>query len=150
MAAGRVVLSLLLAIAAALALLRVFPQLPFGRRLVLETEMTAGAGYASAPERDRRWLGQRGTAASPLRPAGLAVLIPVANARNPHSYVGATTTNQRFWAVLDNSPTVSVLTRFGSAGLIISSLTPCNRSLRAPLRGGVDYPRSTLAKDGPW
>jgi membrane-bound serine protease (ClpP class) len=73
-AAGRVVLSLLLAIAAALAMLRVFPRLPFGRRLVLETEMAADAGYASAPERDRRWLGQRGTAASPLRPAGLADL----------------------------------------------------------------------------
>jgi membrane-bound serine protease (ClpP class) len=74
MAAGRVVLSLLLAIAAAVAMLRVLPRLPFGRRLVLETEMAADAGYASAPERDRRWLGQRGTAASPLRPAGLAEL----------------------------------------------------------------------------
>jgi membrane-bound serine protease (ClpP class) len=73
-AAGRAVLSLLLAIAAALAMLRVLPRLPFGRRLVLETEMAADAGYASAPERDRRWLGQRGTAASPLRPAGLAHL----------------------------------------------------------------------------
>jgi membrane-bound serine protease (ClpP class) len=74
LAAGRVVLSLLLALAAALALLRVLPRLPFSRRLVLETEMTADAGYASAPEGDRRWLGQRGTAASPLRPAGLADL----------------------------------------------------------------------------
>jgi membrane-bound serine protease (ClpP class) len=36
--------------------------------------MAADAGYASAPERDHRWLGQRGTAASPLRPAGLAHL----------------------------------------------------------------------------
>ncbi len=74
LAAGRVVLSLLLALAAALAVLRVLPRLPFGRRLVLETEMAADAGYASAPERDRRWMGQRGTAASPLRPAGLADL----------------------------------------------------------------------------
>ncbi|MGH2522656.1 MAG: NfeD family protein [Anaerolineales bacterium] len=73
-AAGRVVLSLLLAMAAALAMLRVLPGLPYGRRLVLETEMAADAGYASAPERDRRWLGQRGTATSPLRPAGLADL----------------------------------------------------------------------------
>lgn len=73
-AAGRVVLSLLLAMAAALAMLRVLPRLPYGRRLVLETEMAADAGYASAPERDRRWLGQRGTATSPLRPAGLADL----------------------------------------------------------------------------
>jgi membrane-bound ClpP family serine protease len=51
---------------------RVLPRLPFGRRLVLETEMAADSGYASAPERDRHWLGKRGTAASPLRPAGLA------------------------------------------------------------------------------
>jgi membrane-bound serine protease (ClpP class) len=71
-AAGRVVLSLLLALAAALAMLRVLPRLPFGRRLVLETEMAADSGYASAPERDCHWLGKRGTAASPLRPAGLA------------------------------------------------------------------------------
>jgi membrane-bound serine protease (ClpP class) len=74
LATGRVVLSLLLALAASLALLRVLPRLPFGRRLVLETEMTAETGYASPPAGDRRWLGQRGTAASPLRPAGLAHL----------------------------------------------------------------------------
>jgi len=73
-ASGRVVLSLLLALTAALAILRVLPRLPFGRRLVLETEMAADAGYASAPEHDRHWLGKRGTAASPLRPAGLADL----------------------------------------------------------------------------
>jgi membrane-bound serine protease (ClpP class) len=74
LASGRVVVSLLLALAAALAILRVLPRLPFGRRLVLETEMASDAGYASAPLGDRRWLGQRGTAASPLRPAGLADL----------------------------------------------------------------------------
>jgi membrane-bound serine protease (ClpP class) len=74
MATGRVVLSLLVALAAALAMLRVLPRLPLGRRLVLETEMAADAGYASAPPSDRRWLGQHGTAASPLRPAGLAHL----------------------------------------------------------------------------
>jgi membrane-bound serine protease (ClpP class) len=74
LATGRVVLSLLLALAAALAMLRVLPRLPFGRRLILETEMAADAGYASPPPGDRRWLGQHGTAASPLRPAGLAHL----------------------------------------------------------------------------
>lgn len=72
LATGRVVLSLLLALAAALAMLRVLPRLSFGRRLILETEIGADAGYASAPESDRRWQGKRGTAASPLRPAGLA------------------------------------------------------------------------------
>ena len=71
-ALGRVAVSLLLAIAAALALLRFLPRLPFGRRLVLATELTAREGFASAPETDRAWLGKRGTVASPLRPAGIA------------------------------------------------------------------------------
>jgi membrane-bound serine protease (ClpP class) len=71
-ALARVVLSVLLAIAGALALLRVLPHLPFGRRLVLATDMPAGLGYVSAPESDRRWLGRTGTALSPLRPAGIA------------------------------------------------------------------------------
>lgn len=71
-AAGRVVFSLLLALAASLALLRFLPRLPFSRRLILETELPAGQGYASASERDRTWLGKSGTALSPLRPAGIA------------------------------------------------------------------------------
>jgi len=71
-AVGQVAVSLLLAIAASLGLLRLLPRLPFGRRLVLETELTAREGFASAPETDRAWLGKRGTAASPLRPAGIA------------------------------------------------------------------------------
>lgn len=73
-ALGQVALSLLLAIAVSLALLRVLPRLPFGRRLVLETELAGAGGYASAPESDRRWLGKQGTAVSPLRPAGIAHL----------------------------------------------------------------------------
>ena len=71
-ALGRVAVSLLLAIAAALALLRFLPRLPFGRRLVLETELAAREGFASAPETDRAWLGKRGMTMSPLRPAGIA------------------------------------------------------------------------------
>jgi len=71
-ALGQVLGALLLAIVAALALLRAVPRLPFGRRLVLETGLQAEAGYASAPEADRRWLGKRGVAASTLRPAGIA------------------------------------------------------------------------------
>ena len=73
-AAGRVGLSLLVAIAASLALLRLLPRLPFGRRLVLATELPASEGYASAPEGDRVWLGQHGMAESPLRPAGIATI----------------------------------------------------------------------------
>lgn len=68
-AGGWAALSLLPAIAASLAL----PRLPWGRRLVLETELPAGVEGASAPEHDRRWLGTGGTAASSLRPAGVAL-----------------------------------------------------------------------------
>jgi len=71
-AVGRVVFSLLLALVASLVTLRLLPHLPFGRRLILETELSAGEGYASAPEADRVWLGRRGTVVSPLRPAGIA------------------------------------------------------------------------------
>jgi membrane-bound serine protease (ClpP class) len=70
-AVGQVAVSLLLAIAVSLALLRLLPRLPFGRRLVLETELAAAEGFASPPETDRAWLGKRGTAASTLRPAGI-------------------------------------------------------------------------------
>jgi membrane-bound ClpP family serine protease len=64
----------LAALLRSLALLRVLPRLPWGHRLVLETELLAGAGGASAPAHDRRWLGKGGTAATPLRPAGVAHL----------------------------------------------------------------------------
>jgi len=71
-ALGRVAVSILLALASGMALLSVLPRLPFGRRLVLDTDMRSGEGYASAPESDRLQLGQTGTALSPLRPAGVA------------------------------------------------------------------------------
>jgi membrane-bound serine protease (ClpP class) len=71
-ALGQVAISTLLAMAGAFAFVRALPRLPFGRRLVLETGMAADQGYVSAPESDRRWLGQTGTAISPLRPAGIA------------------------------------------------------------------------------
>jgi membrane-bound serine protease (ClpP class) len=71
-ALGRVALSLLVAIAGAVALLRVLPRLPVGMRLVLATGMEAEQGYVSAPESDRNWLGRSGKALSVLRPAGIA------------------------------------------------------------------------------
>lgn len=71
-ALARVVLSLLFALAASLLVLRYLPRLPWGRRLILETGLSAGAGYASAPEEDRDWLGRTGTTLTPLRPAGIA------------------------------------------------------------------------------
>jgi membrane-bound serine protease (ClpP class) len=73
-AVGRVALSLLIAIGVSLILLRLLPHLPYGRSLVLATDLDARAGYASAPESDRKWVGARGTAATPLRPAGIAWL----------------------------------------------------------------------------
>ena len=71
-AAGRVSLSMLVALAAGMLLVRYLPRLPFGRQLMLETELSAGGGYASAPERDRSWLGRVGRTTSSLRPAGIA------------------------------------------------------------------------------
>ncbi len=71
-ALGRVAISLLLALGGGLLLLRFLPRLPFGGRLVLDTEMRAEAGYSSEPTADHRVLGRTGTTLSPLRPAGVA------------------------------------------------------------------------------
>lgn len=71
-ATGRVVFSLLLAILGSFALLRFLPRLPFGKRLILQTELSSDAEGSSAPESDKEWLGKSGTALSPLRPAGTA------------------------------------------------------------------------------
>lgn len=71
-AIGQVALSILLAVAVALIVLRYFPRLPFGKKLVLETKLPAEEGYASSPEEDRQWMGKRGTVASDLHPAGIA------------------------------------------------------------------------------
>jgi hypothetical protein len=63
---------LVLATVGSLILLRFLPRLPFGKRLILETGLAAGEGYASPPETDRSWLGKGGIAVSPLRPSGIA------------------------------------------------------------------------------
>jgi membrane-bound serine protease (ClpP class) len=65
-AAARIVFSLLVALAASFALLRYMPRTRLGRQLILDT------GLVTEPEGDRRWLGKRGHASSPLRPAGIA------------------------------------------------------------------------------
>src|SRR5690606_22229087 len=70
--AGRVLLAMLLALLVSLVLLRFLPRLPFGRQLVLRTELDAERGYASAPQHDAQLLGKLGRATSPLRPAGIA------------------------------------------------------------------------------
>ena len=71
-ATSRVVFSLLFALAGSFILLRFLPRLPFGRRLILQTGLSAGEGYASAPASDESWLGKSGTALTSLRPAGIA------------------------------------------------------------------------------
>ena len=71
-AVGRVSFSMIVAAGAAAVLLRAMPRTAIGRRLLLDTALTTGSGYASAPEKDRSWLGRAGRAASPLRPAGIA------------------------------------------------------------------------------
>lgn len=72
--AARVVFSLLFALAASLVLLRFMAHTRFGRQLVLDTGLQAARGYASAPESDQRLLGRHGVAASPLHPAGIALI----------------------------------------------------------------------------
>jgi membrane-bound serine protease (ClpP class) len=71
-ALGRAAISMLVAIAGGLALMRFLPHLPFGRELILGSEMTAAQGYQSADEEARSWLGRSGRALSPLRPSGIA------------------------------------------------------------------------------
>lgn len=73
-ALGRVAISVLLALGGGLLLLRFLPNLPFGRRFVLDTEMRADEGYSSEPAADHQVLGLTGTALSPLRPSGVADL----------------------------------------------------------------------------
>jgi membrane-bound serine protease (ClpP class) len=72
LAAGRILLSLLLALVASFVLLRFMPRTPIGRKLILETGLGAGLESGSAPESDLRWLGKRGRTTTPLHPAGIA------------------------------------------------------------------------------
>jgi membrane-bound serine protease (ClpP class) len=66
LAAGRIVFALLVALVMSFFLLRLMPRTPFGRRLVLSTDL-------GAPQDEQlRWLGKRGRASTPLRPAGIA------------------------------------------------------------------------------
>src|SRR5688572_18751688 len=69
--AGRVAVSALAALALSLVALRVLPRLPWGRRVILESGLPAGAGFASKAEDPQHWLGKRGRTLSPLRPAGV-------------------------------------------------------------------------------
>ena len=70
-ALGRVAISILLAMAGGIPV-SAPSRLPFGRKLVLATDMDADDGYVSPPASDHHWLRRTGTAVSPLRPAGIA------------------------------------------------------------------------------
>ena len=72
LAAVRVVFSLLAALVVSLALFRLLPWLPATRRVVLGTGLPAGAGWEPDVVSHRPAAGARGTAVSPLRPAGIA------------------------------------------------------------------------------
>lgn len=69
---AQIALVLLVAVVALVLVFGVLRRRPSEHRLVLDTELPADRGFASAPEADRAWFGKRGTAASPLRPAGIA------------------------------------------------------------------------------
>lgn len=71
-AAVRVVFSLLAALVVSLALFRLLPWLPATRRVVLGTGLPAGGGWEPGVVSHRPAAGARGTAVSPLRPAGIA------------------------------------------------------------------------------
>lgn len=69
-AGARVLISAGVAAVGAMLLMRFIPSLPFGRKLVLGTALS-GASEAVAA---RSWLGVIGTALTPLRPSGTALL----------------------------------------------------------------------------
>lgn len=69
--AAQIAVLLLVAVVALVVGLRLLRR-PARRRMVLDTELPAGEGFASTPAADRAWFGKRGLAASPLRPAGIA------------------------------------------------------------------------------
>lgn len=71
-AATRLGISLVIAIAASLLLLRLLPRSPMGRHLILKTGLESGSGFTSEPLSDHELVGQTGVAASSLRPAGIA------------------------------------------------------------------------------
>jgi membrane-bound serine protease (ClpP class) len=71
-AIARVTFAMIVALGASFVLLQFVRRTPFGRALVLDSEMATDEGYASPPDSDRGLLGRVGTAYSMLRPAGIA------------------------------------------------------------------------------
>lgn len=73
-AAARLGGSLALALVLSLLMLRYLPKTKIGRQLILETGLAADQGFTSEPLSDHGYEGKVGTAASDLRPAGIAVI----------------------------------------------------------------------------
>ncbi len=73
-ALSRVAISLFIAIALGLVLMRTMTQSPFARRLVLETDMDADDGWESTPDADHHLMGVVGKTITQLRPSGIANL----------------------------------------------------------------------------
>jgi membrane-bound serine protease (ClpP class) len=71
-AAGRLGISLAVAMVLSLLMLRYLPRTRFGRQLVLETDLDAGSGFTSEPVSDHALVGKLGISMSTLRPAGIA------------------------------------------------------------------------------
>lgn len=72
MSVVRVMISLGIAIVVTLLIMKFLPRMPFGRRLVLDTKLSAGSGFDSSPPSDHRLLGKEGISSTPLHPAGIA------------------------------------------------------------------------------
>jgi len=71
-AAGRLGISLAVAMVLSLLMLRFLPRTRFGRQLVLETDLDADSGFTSEPLSDHTLVGKIGVSMSTLRPAGIA------------------------------------------------------------------------------
>lgn len=71
-AAARLGISLVVAIVASIALLRLLPKTQMGRHLVLQTGLDAQSGFTSEPVSEHDLVGKLGIAMSTLRPAGIA------------------------------------------------------------------------------
>ena len=71
-AAARLGVSLIVAIVASIALLRLLPKTKMGRHLVLQTGLDASSGFTSEPVAEHELVDKLGIAMSTLRPAGIA------------------------------------------------------------------------------
>jgi membrane-bound serine protease (ClpP class) len=72
MSVVRVMISLGVTIVVTLILMKFLPRMPFGKRFILETKLSAVSGFDSSPPSDHRLMGKEGISSTPLHPAGIA------------------------------------------------------------------------------